>query len=102
MFEEMMKKKDQLVALCREHHVRHLAVFGSAIRDDFDPDRSDVDFRVEFGEIPVEAYAQNKFALQNALELLFGRRVDLLTATTIRNCYLRAEIESTQETLYAA
>lgn len=102
MLEEIIAKKDELAALCRKHHVRHLAVFGSALRDDFDPARSDIDFRVEFGEVPSGSYAENLWALQSSLETLFARRVDLLTSPTIRNRYLRAEIESTQETLYAA
>ncbi len=102
MLEEIISKKDELAALCRKHHVRKLAVFGSALRDDFDPVRSDIDFRVEFGNIPLDQYAENLWALQSALEGLFARRVDLLTSPTIRNRYLRAEIESTQETLYAA
>ena len=41
-----------LIDLCRRHRVRSLAVFGSAARDDFDPDRSDVDLLVEFGKHP--------------------------------------------------
>jgi predicted nucleotidyltransferase len=102
MFDEITNKKDELAALCRKHHVRHLAVFGSAIRDDFDPARSDIDFRVEFAEVPIEQYATNYFGLLSALEGLFARTVDLLSARTIENKYLRREIESTQETLYAA
>ncbi len=39
---------DQIEDLCREYRVRRLDVFGPAIRDDFDPGRSDVDFLVEF------------------------------------------------------
>ena len=40
--------RQQIVALCRRFHVRRLEVFGSALRDDFNPARSDVDFLVEF------------------------------------------------------
>ena len=36
-----------IAAFCRRHHIRRLAVFGSALRDDFRPD-SDVDLLVEF------------------------------------------------------
>ena len=36
-----------LTAFCQEHGIRRLAVFGSALRDDFGPD-SDIDLLVEF------------------------------------------------------
>lgn len=38
---------EDLVALCKRWHIQRLAVFGSALRDDFGPD-SDVDVLVEF------------------------------------------------------
>lgn len=37
----------ELAELCRKHHVKELAVFGSALRGDFRAD-SDVDFLVRF------------------------------------------------------
>ena len=45
--------KDELVALCRRWHIRWLALFGSALTDDFRPD-SDIDVLVEFepGQAP--------------------------------------------------
>ena len=39
--------RDQLTAFCQEHGIRRLAIFGSALREDFGPD-SDVDVLVEF------------------------------------------------------
>jgi len=39
--------RERLAAVCREYHIRKLAVFGSALRDDFGPE-SDVDVLVEF------------------------------------------------------
>ena len=39
--------KSDLMDFCQRHHIRKLAIFGSALRDDFGPD-SDVDFLVEF------------------------------------------------------
>jgi len=93
---------DRIAALCKQHHVRRLYVFGSALRDDFDPTRSDIDLRVEFGDVPEREYAHNYFALLDAFSGLFGRKVDLLSSPTIRNPYLRKEIEETQKAVYAA
>jgi len=41
-------RREQLVALCQKYRVRRLDVFGSATRDDFDEQSSDIDLLVEF------------------------------------------------------
>ena len=93
--------REKIAELCRTHHVRRLSVFGSAVRDDFDPDRSDVDLLIEFE--PFEAgYAQNFFSLLFSFDELFGRKVDLVTDRYVRNPYLRKAIEGEKVTLYAA
>ncbi len=95
-------KREQIVELCRAHHVRRLSVFGSVVRDDFDPERSDVDVRVEFDKSRILSYSGNYFELLDGLTALFDRKVDLLSAQEIRNPYLRREIEENQVMLYAA
>jgi predicted nucleotidyltransferase len=42
------ENREKIGELCRTHHVRLLSVFGSAVREDFDPERSDADLLVEF------------------------------------------------------
>jgi predicted nucleotidyltransferase len=98
----ILAKREEIAALCRQHHVRRLAVFGSATRDDFNPAISDVDVLVEFDEMPIEQYSDNKTALWDELTSRFGRKVDLLTWKSIKNPYLLREVENTQEMLYAA
>jgi uncharacterized protein len=98
----ILAKREEIAELCRQHHVRRLAVFGSATRDDFDPARSDVDVLVEFDEMPIEQYSDNKWSLWDELTAKFGRKVDLLTWKSIKNPYLLREVENTQEMLYAA
>jgi predicted nucleotidyltransferase len=102
MQEFIKAKQTEIAEICRAHHVRRLAVFGSAARDDFDPTRSDVDLLVEFQPITVELYFDNKYDLRNTLRAVFGRKIDLLTWNSIRNPYLLREVESTNELLYAA
>ena len=46
------RHRSGIEALCRTYQVKRLDVFGSAIREDFDPVRSDVDFLVEFEPEP--------------------------------------------------
>lgn len=91
-----------IAELCRRYGVRQLALFGSAASDDFDPSRSDLDFVVDLGDLPPAEYADAYFGLREDLEALVGRPVDLLTAPSVRNPYLRHEVERTALELYAA
>ncbi len=66
-----------LSAFCQRHHIRWLALFGSALRpEDFRPD-SDLDVLVDFepGHVPGFAFVD----LADELSVLLGRRVDLHT-----------------------
>jgi uncharacterized protein len=95
-------KNQRLTELCRCYRVRRLALFGSALREDFDPAHSDLDFVVEFEALPVGAYADAYFGLLESLQDLFGRRVDLIVSSAIRNPYFRESVERSQAVLYAA
>jgi predicted nucleotidyltransferase len=92
-------KKSELADLCERHRVERLALFGSALREDFDSGRSDLDFVVEFLPMSPQEHAGAYFGLLDDLESLFGRRVDLVELGAVRNPYLRREIEEQQETL---
>ncbi len=86
-----------IVELCRRFGVRRLDLFGSAAAGRFDPARSDLDFLVEFEpKVPGKSY----FALHQALECLFNRKVDLLTEAALENPYLRRRIETERRGLF--
>ena len=91
-----------IAELCRRFHVRRLDMFGSAARGiDFDPERSDVDLLVEYepGRAPgLTEY----FDFRDALQGTFGRRVDLVMNSAVRNPYVRSSIERHRRLLYAA
>ncbi len=95
-------KRAQIEELCRHFRVRRLDVFGSAIRDDFDPGRSDVDFLVEFEPDPDLNTFHAYMDLREGLSLLLCRPVDLVMAGAVRNRYIKAAIEATREPVYAA
>ncbi len=94
------EKRTQIEELCRQFHVRRLDVFGSAIREDFDPDRSDVDFLVEFEAEPDGVTLAQYFDFRDALAELLGRPVDLVMAGAVRNRYIKAAIEATRQLVY--
>ena len=103
MINEIVLHRDELSALCRRFHVRRLDLIGSAARDDFDPERSDVDFLVEFDRACPEAMSLDTyFGLKESLERLLGRPVDLVEASAVRNPYLKAEFERSRVALFEA
>jgi uncharacterized protein len=75
---------------------------GSALRDDFDADTSDVDLLIEFVPLPEGGYADAYFGLREALEAPPGREVDLVADSALRNPYVTADVERTRTLLYAA
>ena len=93
-------KEKPLEELCRRYQVRRLSLFGSSLRADFDPDRSDLDFLVEFDEPPDGRPAN--FGLMKALRDLFGRPIDLVDSDAIRNPWFRRSVEESRQVLFAA
>ena len=91
---------------CRQHHVRTLHVFGSAVRNDFSPE-SDVDFVADFdlakdgnSAASVFSFYDNKEAFRNRLATTLGRDVDVVELPLIRNRYLRYFINQEKVLLY--
>ena len=95
--------KFELENLCRRHEVRRLELFGSSLSaSDFDEATSDLDFLVEFEPSPSAGYANAYFGLLEELELLFGRPVDLIVDSAIRNPYFRQSVQRNKALLYGA
>jgi predicted nucleotidyltransferase len=87
-----------LGALLAANRVSRLYAFGSSIRGGFGPE-SDVDVLVEV-DAPDEEAGRMLINVWNGLEQLFQRPVDLLTESSLRNPYLRAEVERTKQLIY--
>jgi predicted nucleotidyltransferase len=92
---------EALADFCRRSGIRRLAVFGSALRDDFGPE-SDVDLLVEFepGHTPGMMGVSR---LQRELEALLGggRSVDLRTYGDLSR-YFRDEVRATARPVFDA
>lgn len=103
LIELIEKKRGDLAELCRRYDVERLYLFGSAATDRFVLASSDLDFVVEMADRqPTGSYADRYFGLLEALERLFGRPVDLVVESAIRNPYFREAVEKTKTLLYAA
>lgn len=98
---ELHVDRARLDAICREHDVARLDLFGSFVRGSA-TDTSDVDLLVTFA--PGAVVGLRMVGLQLALEALFGRRVDLLTRDSVErspNKYLRHFVLRDIEPFYA-
>jgi uncharacterized protein len=91
--------RDALERLCRQHHIRKLSLFGSALMGSDRPG-SDIDLLVEFepGQAPgLIRLATIEAELSGLLE---GRRVDLRTEQDLRR-HFRDEVRRAARVQYA-
>ncbi len=94
--------QERIASVCRSFGVRRLEVFGSAAGfTDFDVQRSDIDFLVEFRD-DIAADLNLYFETKSALEQVLGRPVDLVEPSAIRNPYLMDSINQQRKPVYAA
>ena len=91
----------RIIDLCLKHKVKTLAVFGSILTDRFN-DQSDVDLLVNFDTTDHEKwdYVTNYFDFQEALEKVFGRKVDLVVEKELKNKYFIANVNRTKQMIY--
>ena len=94
--------RERIVESCRRYHVRRLDLFGSSVREDFDSERSDVDFLVEFSDTSPDGAADRYFGLRDSLQAVVGRPVDLVVRSAVRNPYFLQAIAREQRNIYAA
>jgi predicted nucleotidyltransferase len=84
----------EIKRLLNKFGVERAYLFGSAAKGTMEQD-SDVDFIIRFPEdMHYAIYADNYFALADALENLLHRKVELVTEKTLKNPYLLQNINS--------
>ena len=71
--------REKIAGFCRERGIRKLSLFGSVLRDDFDPARSDVDVLAEFEPGALNGAGWDFFAYGGQLAAVLGHRVDFCT-----------------------
>lgn len=98
----VVNHRAELVQLCERYQVARLELFGSAAGASFDPEGSGLDFLVEFADLTPAGFSDAYFGLLASLEDLFGRQVDLVVFSAVRNPYFRMAIDATRVELYAA
>jgi predicted nucleotidyltransferase len=68
--------RELIARFCQERGIRSLSLFGSVLRDDFDPARSDVDVLAEFAPGALRGVGLRYFSFGEELGAIFGHKVD--------------------------
>jgi predicted nucleotidyltransferase len=90
----------QIKAICKEHMVKELYVFGSASRNEMKED-SDVDFLYTMQDVvPEMDYVDNFFDMLWALEALLGKKVDMVPGKNLKNRIFIEEVNNTKQIIY--
>ena len=100
MNKELALPAEALARFCRGHGIRRLAVFGSALRDDFDAE-SDIDLLVEFEPHRTPTLFDMAAMEQELSTILGGRRVDLRTPEDLSR-YFRRKVMAEAGVQYVA
>ena len=87
-------------AVCRQHHILRLALFGSTLKGTDRPD-SDIDLLVEFAPDHIPGLLAMARMEAELSALAGGRAVDLRTAQDLSR-HFRDEVLKTAEVQYAA
>ncbi|RJP52329.1 MAG: DNA polymerase subunit beta [Anaerolineaceae bacterium] len=89
----------KIAAFCKRWKISEFSFFGSVLREDFRPD-SDVDVLVSFE--PNAGWSLfDLVSMQEELEVMFKRKVDLVEKEAIRNPYRRHAILAGREIIHA-
>jgi uncharacterized protein len=98
--DEISKKQNDFIILCKSHKVKYLYAFGSSTSDKFDPKSSDIDLLVEIDSKDPIDRGEKLLSLWDLFENFFNRKVDLLTESSLRNPFLKKSIDSTKILIY--
>ena len=89
--------REKIAAFCRERGIRKLSAFGSVLRDDFDPARSDVDVLADFSPSALDGIGLRYFGYGDELSEIVGCKVDFCSQL---NRHIEAKVRREAVTLY--
>jgi predicted nucleotidyltransferase len=81
--------REKIAKFCRARGIRKLSLFGSVLREDFDPARSDVDVLAEFEPGALKGVGFRYFGYGEELAAIIGRKVDFCSRL---NQYIAAAV----------
>jgi uncharacterized protein len=89
--------REKIAEFCRVRGIRKLSLFGSVLRDDFDPARSDVDVLAEFEPGALKEVGFRYFGYGEELARIIGQRVDFCSRL---NKYIEATVRRESVPIY--
>ena len=92
--------KEKIEDFCRRWKIKEMAIFGSALREDFGPE-SDLDLLVTFSE-EARWTLFDWAEMIEELKKITGRDIDLVDRESIRNPFRRRSILARIEAIYGA
>ena len=101
MINVVEQQLDTAAELRRRVGALRLEIFACAVRHEFYLMTSDLDFLVEFDELPPARYAHAYFIRKESLEALFGRQIYLIAEASLENPYYCAGVQAERQTVYA-
>ncbi len=97
----LSRNREAVSELCQSQRVRELELFGSAMTGNFDTERSDLDFLVEFQDPDRPGIADRFMGLAEGLERIFSRKVDLVTKRSLKNPVFVGAVNRSKQVVYA-
>lgn len=97
----IQNNRDKIIDICIKRNIISLTLFGSAIGDQFNPAKSDLDFLVEFSEMKPGDHTKQFFGFIEDMENLLHIPVDVIEPSAIRNPYFRSSVQESKELIYA-
>ncbi len=92
---------DAIGELCRRYGVRKLEVFGSAATGEWDLATSDIDVIYVFADVS-PGLAKRYLDFADALEALFGRRIDLIEERPFENPYFCYSVKKSRRVIFGS
>jgi uncharacterized protein len=89
-----------IISLAIKYNIKELAIFGSALREDFD-EKSDIDILIQFKDNKEYSYF-DIMEIKDDFEIKLGKEVDIIEKDGLRNPYRRESILNTAKVIYAA
>lgn len=99
---EIAQHLPEIRALCKRQGVERMSLFGSATREDFSPETSDVDCLIKFLNINKPGIADRYFNLIEGLEQTCHRPVDIVFEGAMKNYIFREIVEKSKVLIYDA
>ncbi len=98
--DQINRRQKEFERLCKSHSVKFLYAFGSSTSDSFDQSRSDIDLLVEADEPDPVERGEKLLSLWDNFECFFNRKIDLLTNYSLKNPYLRRNVNASKVLIY--